>query len=483
MTWSYEMASSEQKQKDLLQDSIPPTKPTEAFEGKPGESSATAPDVPLSVSQESFEMLAPGRMLGHYRIVERLGAGGMGQVYKAVHPVMERTVALKIISPKLVQESSARARFQREVRHAARLIHPNIVVAHDAAEEEGLWFLVMEYIEGRDIAQLLSRYGRPSVAMACEIIRQAALGLQYAHEHGMVHRDIKPANLMVTSARPRSGVSSVQGWPEVPLVKILDFGLARLSVSENAGPGTGETLTREGCIVGTPEYMAPEQARDSRVVDIRSDIYSLGCTLYMMLAGRPPFKAASSVEMAVMHLNQLPEPVARYNPNLPPELSAVVHRMLAKKPDDRFQTPGAIANALLPWARLVAIASPAAGPAPVAAPVPVPQSSSAVSSATSLIVSPDSRSSGSAMVSPNSAAMSAASSATSMLGRSAAEEPVVPPSVWMMHFQVLLRTFILFIIFASIGIGCVIYLPDIGSHLQQLWQRVTMQTPKTTQSR
>jgi serine/threonine-protein kinase len=395
---------------------------------------------------------------------------------------MERTVALKIISPRLMQESSARARFQREVRHAARLIHPNIVVAHDAAEVEGLWFLVMEFIEGRDIAQLLSRYGRPSVAMACEIIRQAALGLQYAHEHGMVHRDIKPANLMVTSARPRTGDSSVQGWPEAPLVKILDFGLARLSVSENAGAGTGETLTREGCIVGTPEYMAPEQARDSRVVDIRSDIYSLGCTLYMMLAGRPPFKAASSFEMAVMHLNQLPDPVARYNPQLPPELSAVVHRMLAKKPDDRFQTPGAIANALLPWARLIAAATPAAGPAPVITPVPVPQSSSAVSSATSLIVSPDSGR-GSAIVPPNSAAMSATSSATSMISRSAHEKPAMPPSVWMMHFQVLLRTFILFIIFAAIGIGCVIYLPDIGNQLQQLWQRVTMQAPKTTQSR
>jgi serine/threonine protein kinase len=471
------MASSEQEQKDRLQDSMPPTKPTEAFEGKSGASSATAPDVPLSASLETFEMLAPGRMLGHYRIVERLGAGGMGQVYKAMHPVMERTVALKIISPKLMQEASARARFQREVRHAARLIHPNIVVAHDAAEVDGLWFLVMEYIEGRDIAQLLSRYGRPSVAMACEIIRQAALGLQYAHEHGMVHRDIKPANLMVTSARPRSGDSSVQGWPEAPLVKILDFGLARLSVAESSGKG--ETLTREGCIVGTPEYMPPEQARDSRVVDIRSDIYSLGCTLYMMLAGRPPFKAASSFEMAVMHLNQLPEPVARYNPNLPPELSAIVHRMLAKRPEDRFQTPGAIANALQPWARLCAAAAPAAGPAPVAAPVAVPQPSSAVSVAHPLTVPPDSGS-GAAAVPPNSG-LRLASAMTS--SRTSVEEPAMPPSVWMMHFQVLLRTFILFIIFAAIGIGCVIYLPDIGNHLQQLWQRVTLQTPKTTQSR
>jgi serine/threonine protein kinase len=477
MTWSDEMASSEQEQKDLLQDAIPPTKPTGVFEDK-GESSATAPDVPLSVSQESFEMLAPGRMLGHYRILERLGAGGMGQVYKAVHPVMERTVALKIISPRLMEEASARARFQREVRHAARLIHPNIVVAHDAAEVEGLWFLVMEYIDGSDIAQLLSRNSRPSVAMACEVIRQAALGLQYAHEHGMVHRDIKPANLMVTSTRPRTADSHVQGWPEAPLVKILDFGLARLCATESVSSGKGDTLTLEGCIVGTPEYMAPEQARDSRVVDIRSDIYSLGCTLYMLLAGRPPFKAANSFEMAVMHLNQLPKPVARYNANLPPDLSAVVHRMLAKKPDDRFQTPDAVASALLPWARLCS-AAPDAGPVAVAAPVLVSQPSSDLSSATSLTVPPDSGS-GSALVPPNSAALSASATAPLL---PPIDEPTMPPSVWMLRHKVLLCTFILFTLFAAIGIGCVIYLPDIGNHLQQLWQRVTLQTPKTTQSR
>src|SRR5579885_533353 len=365
------MATSEQKQKEILQGSIPPTEPpTQAFEVQGGEASATNPDMPAGQDSlvDSFDLLPPGQMLGQYRILERLGAGGMGQVYKAMHPVMERIVALKIISPRLMKESSARARFQREVRHAARLIHPNIVVAYDAAEGEGLCFLVMEYIQGQDIAQLLLRHGRPPAALACEIIRQAALGLQFAHEHGMVHRDIKPANLMVTSARPQTDGSTIEGWPELPLVKILDFGLARLSAADGANVGRGETLTREGCIVGTPEYMAPEQARDSRLVDIRSDIYSLGCTLYMMLAGRPPFKASTTFEMAVMHLSQAPEPVARFNAALPPELSAVVHRMLAKRPEDRYQTPGAVANALQPWARLAAAAIPAPQPSVVAVP-------------------------------------------------------------------------------------------------------------------
>src|SRR5579884_209842 len=346
------MATSEQEENDLLHESIPATElTTKALESKRGEASATSPDLPIQDSSDSVELLPPGSVLGQYRILERLGSGGMGRVYKAMHPVMERVVALKIISPRLMKESSARARFQREVRHAARLIHPNIVVAYDAAEVEGQWFLVMEYIHGRDLAQLLMRHSRPSVALACEIIRQAALGLQYAHEHGMVHRDIKPANLMVTSARPQPDGATIEGWPQPPLVKILDFGLARLNAVDGLSLGSGETLTVEGCIVGTPEFMAPEQGRDSRAVDIRSDIYSLGCTLYMMLAGRPPFRAASSFEIAVMHLSQPPKPITHYNPALPPELAEVVHRMSAKQPEDRFQTPGAGANAFQPWAR------------------------------------------------------------------------------------------------------------------------------------
>jgi serine/threonine-protein kinase len=463
------MATSEQEENDLLGESLPATElPTKAVESKPGEASATSHDLPIQDSSDSVELLPPGSVLGQYRILERLGSGGMGRVYKAVHPVMERVVALKIISPRLTKESSARARFQREVRHAARLIHPNIVVAYDAAEVEGQWFLVMEYIPGRDLAQLLLRYSRPSVALACEIIRQAALGLQYAHEHGMVHRDIKPANLMVTSARPQPDGATLEGWPQPPLVKILDFGLARLNAVGGLSLGSGETLTVEGCIVGTPEFMAPEQGRDSRLVDTRSDIYSLGCTLYMMLAGRPPFKAASSFEIAVMHLSQPPQPITHYNPALPPELAGVVHRMLAKQPEDRFQTPGAVANALRPWARLNAAAA-AAGPLPPTVAVPSP-----------LTLPPDSGAE-SSLVPPASGSLSVP--LTPAPAQPPSEESAIPPSLRMMRFQGLLRTFVLLIIFAALGIGCVLYVPDIGSQLQQLWHRVTLQTSKTTPSR
>jgi eukaryotic-like serine/threonine-protein kinase len=463
------MATSEQEENDLLGESIPATElPTKAVDSKPGEASTTSPDLPIQDSSDSVELLPAGSVLGQYRILERLGSGGMGRVYKAVHPVMERVVALKIISPRLMKETSARARFHREVRHAARLIHPNIVVAYDAAEVEGQYFLVMEYIPGRDLAQLLMRYSRPPVALACESIRQAALGLQYAHEHGMVHRDIKPANLMVASARPQPDGAMIEGWPQPPLVKILDFGLSRLNAVDGLSLGSGETLTLEGCIVGTPEFMAPEQGRDSRLVDTRSDIYSLGCTLYMMLAGRPPFKAASSFEMAVMHLSQPPQPITHYNPALPPELAGVVHRMLAKQPEDRFQTPGAVANALRPWARLNAAA---AVRAPLAPTVPVPSP---------LTLPPDSGTK-SSLVPPASGSLSLPLTPAPV--QPPLEEPAIPPSLRTMRFPVLLRTFVLFIIFAAMGIGCVIYLPDIGRHLQQLWHRVTLQTSKTTQPR
>ena len=481
------MAASEQEPKTPVHEVHSTAgSPTEDFIGKQGDAFSTAADLPLPSSQETFEPLPPGRMLGQYRILERLGAGGMGQVYKAEHSVMARVVALKIISPRLMQEPSARARFQREVRNAARLIHPNIVVAHDAAEVEGMCFLVMEYVDGQDVAQLLSRYGRPPLGLACEIIRQAALGLQYAHEHGMVHRDIKPANLMVANARAQrdrqdiafAGGSMKQGWPEAPLVKILDFGLARLSATEGVSSGCGETLTREGYIVGTPEFMSPEQARDSRTVDIRSDIYSLGCTLYMLLAGRPPFKAASSFELAVMHLNQPPEPVARYNPSLPPELSVLVHRMLAKRPEERIQTPGAVASALQPWARLSTAPLGGAGVPPAivtAGGTPLPGESASAS----LLVPSDSRP-GSSVVSSVSAALSAPPTPSPPAFE---EKPTIPRSVLMMHFHALLRTLVLTILFAAIGIGCLIYLPDIGNHLYQLWQRMTLQTPKITPPR
>jgi eukaryotic-like serine/threonine-protein kinase len=323
--------------------------------------------------------IEPGQTLGKYRILSRLGAGGMGEVFKAVHQTMDRVVALKIMAPQLMQEARARARFQREVRSAARLAHPNIVIAHDADVATGHCFLVMEYVEGANLAHLVSQNGRPPVPLACEIVRQAALGLQHAHECGMVHRDIKPQNLMLVLDSPAAA-----GWPAVPRVKILDFGLARLvnSDSDGARP-TGHTVTREGTVVGTPEFMSPEQATGSKGLDIRADVYSLGCTLYFLLAGRAPFVSASAYEVITKHLTDPPEPLNVRWPDVPVGLAAVVSRMLAKRPEERYQTPAEVANALLPWTGAgtpsahsrtmpLAVSGKSAPVLPAAAPVPAP---------------------------------------------------------------------------------------------------------------
>jgi serine/threonine protein kinase len=412
---------------------VQPSLPTAEFmansvEDQTGNTPATVPNAVRQGSSSSSELFPCGRLLGQYRILEHLGSGGMGQVYKAVHSVMERVVALKIMAPRLMRDELARARFQREVRNAARLIHPNIVVAYDAAEVEGVSFLVMEYVEGWDAARLLSLYGRPSTLAACEIGLQVALGLQYAHECGMVHRDIKPANLMLRCESSSTGVS-VDGWPAGPVVKILDFGLARLAAPDGVGLASSEGLTREGFTVGTPEYMAPEQARNSGVVDIRCDIYSLGCTLYQLLSGRPPFRALSIFDLTMMHLHQTPEPLLRYCPELSPELAAVVQRMLAKKPEERFQTPAEAADALKAFT-----SSPPTSPN-VSLPAPVTR---------------------------------------------ALEKPPMPPAVMMMHFQAFFRTFLFVFVLVVVGVGCLLYLPDLGSHLQNLWNRITTHSSKTS---
>jgi serine/threonine-protein kinase len=318
--------------------------------------------------------LQPGNMLGQYRILSQLGAGGMGQVYKAVHVAMDRIVALKVIAPHLLRDARARARFQQEVRTAARLHHPHIVMAHDAAEANGLSFLVMEYVEGTTLSALVSEQGLPPVPLACEIIRQAAFGLQHAHDKGMVHRDIKPGNLMVAAQQtagsgavvptPKPG-DSLPGWPTAPLVKILDFGVARLrEVGPDGEPLKMKTLTQEGCVVGTPEFMSPEQACDSRTVDVRSDIYSLGCTFYFLLTGRPPFSATTALETMVQHLKTPLPPIEEFRPGLAPGLVAIVEKMLAKSAAERYQAPAELAEALGPWAVAHASAVAEAGPIP-----------------------------------------------------------------------------------------------------------------------
>jgi serine/threonine protein kinase/formylglycine-generating enzyme required for sulfatase activity len=267
-----------------------------------------------------------------YRVVRLLGRGGMGVVYQAEHKVMERPVAVKVIRRNLVDRPESIERFHREVRAAAKLDHANIVKAYDAEQVGDLQLLAMEFVEGKSLAEVLAKKGPLPVANACHYVRQAAQGLQHAFERGMVHRDLKPLNLMLT---PKG------------IVKILDFGLAKLA-SESARPGPG--LTQDNTVMGTPEYMAPEQATNCKAADIRADIYALGCTLYCLLAGRPPF-TGESLAILVAHSTDAPRPVELLRPEVPPELAALVARCLSKNPSDRPQTPKELADALGPFAK------------------------------------------------------------------------------------------------------------------------------------
>ena len=275
------------------------------------------------------EMVSLGQF-GEYRLLEKLGEGGMGVVYRALHVELERVVALKVVRADRIGDSQAVERFRREIKAAGKLDHPNIVLAHDARQIDGTHILVMEFIEGLDLAQLLRLMGPLPVADACEAIRQAALGLQHAHEHELIHRDIKPSNLVLA----RTGI-----------VKILDLGLARLRSSDKASDGT----TGEGFVIGTPDYMAPEQASGSREVDAHSDIYSLGCTLYALLVGAPPFSGPShqqAYEKMTAHVHEPPASVREEHPEVPDSLSAVVDRMLAKVPEDRYASAADVAHVL-----------------------------------------------------------------------------------------------------------------------------------------
>jgi predicted Ser/Thr protein kinase len=276
----------------------------------------------------------PPALAGHprYRVLDLLGTGGMGAVYKAEHRLMERLVALKVINHSLVGDAAAVERFRLEVKAAARVAHPHIVTAYDAEQAGDTHFLVMEFVEGTSLAEVVEVRGALPVAYACEYIRQAALGLQHAFEQGMVHRDIKPHNLMLT---PRGKV------------KILDFGLARFARET----GQHAQLTAAGVVMGTPDFIAPEQATDPRKADIRADVYSLGCTLYYLLTARPPFPNGTAIQKVMAHLEEAPKSVHSYRNDVPPELARVLGRMMAKDPAKRFATPVEVARALVPFVR------------------------------------------------------------------------------------------------------------------------------------
>jgi serine/threonine protein kinase/Flp pilus assembly protein TadD len=273
-------------------------------------------------------------LIGSYLLLEPLGKGAMGEVYKARQRRLKRLAALKLIHPELLANEHLVLRFHREAEAAARLDHPNIVRIYDAGEDAGTHFLAMEYVEGTDLARLVRDSGAFTVPQACECVRQAALGLQHAHEQGLVHRDIKPGNLM---------------WAKVTgTIKVLDLGLARLDRRPTLDEGA-LTLTQRDSPLGTPAYLAPEQALNAHGADIRADIYSLGCTLYHLLAGRPPFVTRDLPQLVAMHMTAEPEPLEKLRPELPAELSQVVRTMMAKKPPERIQTPADVAKALEPW--------------------------------------------------------------------------------------------------------------------------------------
>lgn len=280
------------------------------------------------------EPLVEGRRIRNWRITRRLGRGGMGEVFQAIDETLDCPVAIKILRSSKHNDIQYVERFKREIRATGQLDHRHIVRARAAGEDADVLFLVMDYVDGIDLKQVIAA-GKPIESkLACELVRQAALGLQYIHDKGLVHRDVKPSNMMLG----KDGI-----------VRILDLGLAQLRVEEETDHGD---LTASGAILGTADYMAPEQGANPRAADIRADIYSLGCSLFELLTGRTPFAGpeyAKVREKLGAHHAAQPAVISSLRSDVPREVSAIVMRMLAKEPGDRYQLPGDVAAALAPW--------------------------------------------------------------------------------------------------------------------------------------
>jgi serine/threonine protein kinase len=270
-----------------------------------------------------------------YEIQRELGRGGMGVVYLARNRQLDRIEVLKVMGQELLSLEGARLRFEREIKSAARLNHPNVVAAYSVLPLRELLVFAMEYVEGDDLAEVVKVRGALPVANACYYAYQVALGLQHAFEKQMVHRDIKPHNLIVTRTTKKH------------TVKILDFGLAKA----NCEKGQQYDLTGAGRMLGSPHYVAPEQINDAATADIRADIYSLGCTLYYLLTGGPPFTGDALWDILNAHLEQKAKPLNEVRPEVPESLEAIVRKMMAKKPAQRYQTPGEVAEELLPFVK------------------------------------------------------------------------------------------------------------------------------------
>lgn len=287
----------------------------------------------LLTTYQATQLLAGksrGFCLGPYKIQRPLGQGGMGTVYLAEHEELNRKVALKVLHGDKAMDKLVLERFLREARAAAALDHPNIVRIHDVGQQGTIRYLVMEYVAGETLEALLQKGGAMGLSRGVDYVSQAAAGLQHAYEKGFIHRDIKPANLMLTT----DGV-----------IKILDMGLARSTTQER------DKLTEaldEGSVTGTPDFISPEQAMNVATVDIRADIYSLGATFFALVTGKPPFQGSTTQKLAQHQMKSAPA-LSSLDKTVPPGLSAVLGRMLAKKPEDRFQTPADVVAALAEW--------------------------------------------------------------------------------------------------------------------------------------
>ena len=324
----------------------PPDPPPTAGDSSSSVDRATATDPGKdrsTVARKGVELI--GSQIGNYRLEHRLGEGGMGEVFRAVHLKLGGTVAIKLIHSERLGSPVAARRFLREVQVLAQMDHPHIVRALDAGEDQGRFFLVLEYIDGEDLEAAVRQHGPLPITEVIRVGIELGLALQHLHAHGLIHRDVKPANLI---RHRRTG-----------LIKLLDLGLTRFEASQHSDGQESSLTTQQGFVVGTPDFMSPEQAINSRKADIRSDLYSSGCTLFFLLTGTVPFPGGTAMEKLVRQHQDKPADLLPLRSDTPPQLAAIVAKLMAKQPEARYQTPGELVQALLELQAYLQASAPA----------------------------------------------------------------------------------------------------------------------------